>query len=69
MCPAYKICRDKDKAEAEGVAIQWLPQIETHNMNKNQSLTLLMIPCYACRQEPSIILIWEIPPNSQWNEM
>jgi hypothetical protein len=36
---------------------------------KNQSLTLLMILCYACRQEPSITVLWEAPPISQWKEM
>jgi hypothetical protein len=43
MCHAYKMCKDKDRAETEGMANQWLPQIETHPMDKNQSLTLLMI--------------------------
>jgi hypothetical protein len=51
MGPAYKMCRDKDKAETEGLANQWLAQIETHPMGKNQFLTLLMKLCYACRQE------------------
>ena len=40
MCPAYKICRDKDRAETEGVGNQWLLQIETHPMGKTQSLTI-----------------------------
>jgi hypothetical protein len=30
-------------------------------MDKHQSLTLLMIFCYACRQEPSIAVILEAP--------
>jgi hypothetical protein len=35
-------------------------------MGENQSLTLLMIFCYACRQEPSIT---DLCPGSQRNEM
>jgi hypothetical protein len=34
------MCKDKDIAEPEGIANQWLIQIETHPMCKNQSLTL-----------------------------
>jgi len=30
-------------------------QLETHSIGKNQSLTLLMILCYACKQDPSIL--------------
>ena len=28
MCPAYKMCRDKDGADTEGMANQQLSQIE-----------------------------------------
>ena len=35
---------------------------ETHSMDKNQSLTRLMILCYACRQKISISVLWEAPP-------
>ena len=53
MCPAYKMCRDKDREWAANE-----PQIETHPKGKNQSLTLLlMILCYACRQKPSITVL------------
>jgi hypothetical protein len=52
-----KICRDKDGAEIERMANKWLGQLETHTMGENQSLTLLMISCYICRQEPSITVI------------
>ncbi|EDL32323.1 mCG1044361 [Mus musculus] len=31
-------------------------------MGKNQSLTLLMILCYACRQEPSILFYERLHP-------
>jgi hypothetical protein len=57
MCPAYKMCRNKDGAETEGMANQWLPQIETHPMGKNQSLTMLMILYYAYTQELSITVL------------
>jgi hypothetical protein len=64
MCPAYKMFRDKYGAETEGMANQWLAQIETYPMGKNQSLTLLMIPCNA-----SITIPWEAPPISLWKQM
>ena len=32
-------------------------KLETHPMGKHQSLTLLMILCYACRQESSVALL------------
>ena len=32
ICPAYKICRDKDGAEIEGTANQCLAQLETYPM-------------------------------------
>ena len=38
-----------DGAETEGMV-----QLETHLMVKHQSLTLLTILCYACRQEPNM---------------
>lgn len=41
------------------MANQWLNQIETHPMIKNQSLILLMILYYACKQDPSITVLWE----------
>lgn len=31
-----------------------MPQIEPQPVGKNQSLTLLIVLCYACSQEPSI---------------
>jgi hypothetical protein len=36
MCPAYKMCRDKNAAETEGMANQWLAGLETHPMGKHQ---------------------------------
>jgi hypothetical protein len=51
---AYKMQRDKDGAESEGMANQSLDQLESHSKGESQPLTLLMIFCYACRQELSI---------------
>jgi hypothetical protein len=71
--------RDKDRAEREGMTKQWLPQTETYPMGKNQSLTLLMIFCYVCWQEPGITVLWVAPlaangkrcrdpqPNIRWS--
>ena len=66
MCPAYKNkkCRNKGETGFEGMANQWLPQLETQPMGKKQSLTLLIILFYACRQWPSITVLWEASPNS-----
>ena len=36
------------------MANQCLAQLETHSMGEIQPMALLMILCYACRQEPSI---------------
>jgi hypothetical protein len=38
-------------------------------MGKKQSLTLLMILCYACRHDPNITVLWVAPPSSQWKQM
>lgn len=48
---------------------QWLPQIQTHPMGKNQSLKLLMLLCYVYRQGPSVNVLWEALPSSQWKEL
>jgi hypothetical protein len=53
MCPAYKMCRNRDGAEMKGRANQCLGQFKTHPMEESQSLTLLMILCYVFTQEPS----------------
>ena len=53
ICPDYKKFRDKNgaetEAETEQMANQRLAQIENHSVDKNQSLTLLMILCYSYR--------------------
>jgi hypothetical protein len=38
MCSDYKMCMDKDRAETEGMANQWLAQIETYPMGKNPNI-------------------------------
>jgi hypothetical protein len=67
--PAYKICRDRDGVETREMASQWLPQLEVHPMGECQPLTLLIILCYAFRQEPSIAVSWEASFNSSWKQM
>lgn len=52
----------EDGAETEGMARQWTIQLETHSMGKDQYLTLLMIFCYAYRQE--YVVFWKAPPSS-----
>jgi hypothetical protein len=64
MRSAYKMHRDKDRVETENMANQWLAQTETHPMGKNQSLTVLMILCYAYRQEPRLTVLWGALPRS-----
>ena len=48
---------------------QWLTQLESHPKGNNQSLTLLMILCYGCRQESTITVFWEAPPSSWLKHM
>ena len=48
------------KAEMGRMANQWLAQIKTHPMGNRQSLSLLMILCFAYRTEPIISL--RVPP-------
>jgi hypothetical protein len=61
--PAYQKCREKGGAGIVGMANQGLVQLEIHPMDKNQSLTLLRILCYACRQWSSITVLWEALPS------
>jgi hypothetical protein len=52
ICPAYKMKMDKDGAEIEGMVNQGLAHLETiHPMGDSQPLTLLLVLCYACRQD------------------
>jgi hypothetical protein len=43
MCPAYRMYRDKDGSQNEGVVKQKLAQLETHPMGESQPPTLLMM--------------------------
>lgn len=46
VCPVYKMRKDKDRTKTEGMAKQWLPQIENDLMGKNQSpMLLIMLLC------------------------
>jgi hypothetical protein len=47
----------EDGAETDRMANQQLAQPETHSMGKHQSLTLLMILCYTCRQESNMAVL------------
>ena len=38
-------------------------------MGKHQSLTLLMMICYVCRQESSMAVFWKAPPSSWFRQM
>ena len=63
MCPAYKMSRDWGNGQP------MTGPTRDHPMGKHQSLTLLMILCCACRQEPSITVLWEAPPSSWLKQM
>lgn len=65
MYPAYKKERDKNLTQTKEMAKQCLVQLDMQPMGKNQSLTILMILCYAWRQKPNITVIWE-PTPSRW---
>lgn len=49
---AYRKCRDGDGAGTEGLGSQWLAKLGTYPTDRNQSLILLVVPCFDCRQEP-----------------
>jgi hypothetical protein len=40
-----------------GMANQWLPKTETHSMDKNQSLTLLVVAIYDRIQKLNITVL------------
>ena len=50
-------CRESGEAETEGMVKQWPTKVEIFPKDKYQSMTLLMILCYACRQEPSMTVL------------
>jgi hypothetical protein len=51
------------------MANQWLAQIETHPMDKKQSLTLLILIYYAYKQEPSLTVLWQALSNSRQKQI
>jgi hypothetical protein len=60
---------DKNGSETEEKGNRLLSQLETHSMWENQPPILLMILCYACRQELIIIVSWEASSSSRWKQM
>jgi hypothetical protein len=63
-CTGVKLERNLRKWPTNG----WI-QLETHDMRGSPPLTLLMILCYTCRQEPSITIIRETSPSNWWKQM
>lgn len=43
----------------QGLASQWLTKLGTYPTGRNQSLTPLVVPCFACRQEPGVGVLSE----------
>jgi hypothetical protein len=62
--PCLKKCKEKDGSEPEKVTNKYWTQLENHPRSKHQSLTLLIIFCYACRQEPSVTVLYEAVPST-----
>lgn len=55
--PAYKRCKENERAESKRIANQLLAQLKSCAMRESSPLTLLVILCYTCRQEASIEVI------------
>ena len=58
-----------EQTRREWMVHQWLGQLETHGTGESQSLTLLIILCCDCRQEPRITASWEASSSSMWKQM
>jgi len=54
----------KTGAETEGKTIQRLPQHLIYPIHRYQTMTVLMMKWYACRQEPDRVVLWEGLPAS-----
>lgn len=54
MYPAYKMCRNNDGAEIDGLANPRLAQVGNYHMRERQPLMLAIRPFYICRQEPPL---------------
>lgn len=61
-----KEIQDRNGAEIKGKVIQWLAKLGIYPMGDHQTLTLLLMLCYACRQEPSMAVLWEALPEADW---
>jgi hypothetical protein len=46
----------------------WLAQLGIHSVSEHQILTLLLRPYCVCRQEPSMVVLWEAPPATNWDK-
>ena len=57
----------KTKMEHSMKAVQWPAQLGIHPMTMHQSQTLLLMLCCACRQEPSMAVLWETLPAADWD--
>lgn len=51
------------------MATQKLAQLETHPKVKHPALSLVVVLCYVCRQEPIITVLWQAPHSNQWKHM
>jgi hypothetical protein len=62
--------RNKDGTEIKGRANQRLTHHVMLPMGESQLLTLLMILCCACRQQPSITVLSEssVVDGNKWRE-
>jgi hypothetical protein len=45
---------------------QWPPELVIHPMGGHQTLTLLLMLCCACRQEPGMVSFWDVLPAFDW---
>ena len=48
-------------------AAQWLTQLGIHSMSGHQTLILLLMLCAAWREEPSVVVFWEVLPAAYWD--
>jgi hypothetical protein len=55
-------------AETEGTAKQWLPQLGVQPMDRQQSLTLVLMLWYACGQRPFMVVLWDALSTQQLTE-
>lgn len=55
----FKAMQKQERAETEGMANWYLAKPETYTMGKCTSQTVLMIIHSACRQGPSMAILWE----------